>query len=143
MAEPHVVAGLKDKRSELSGIIADLERRINQHRAHLLHVDAVLRLFAPDIEPETIRPKAVRRRNEWFRPGELARMVLDILRLAPAPLSLKAITAQVMQRRQLNPHDARTAERLRKLVNNALKRQAADVVERIQDGSAVTWRIRE
>jgi hypothetical protein len=143
MAEPHVVAGLKDKRSELSGIIADLERRINQHRADLLHVDAVLRLFAPDIEPETIRPKTVRRRNEWFRPGELARMVLDILRLAPAPLSIKDITVQVMQRRQIDPHDARTAERLRKLVNNALKRQAADRVERLEEGLSVMWRVRD
>jgi hypothetical protein len=143
MAEPHVVAGLKDKRSELSGIIADLERRINQHWADLLHVDAVLRLFAPDIEPETIRPKTVRRRNEWFRPGELARMVLDILRLAPAPLSIKDITVQVMQRRQIDPHDARTAERLRKLVNNALKRQAADRVERLEEGLSVMWRVRD
>jgi hypothetical protein len=48
MAEPHVVAALKDKRAELSGSIADLEKRIGQHRADLLHVDAVLRLFAPE-----------------------------------------------------------------------------------------------
>jgi hypothetical protein len=49
MAEPHVVAALKDKRAELSGSIADLEKRIGQHRADLLHVDAVLRLFAPSL----------------------------------------------------------------------------------------------
>ena len=35
MAEPHVVATLKDKRAELSGGIADLEKRIGQHRADL------------------------------------------------------------------------------------------------------------
>ena len=28
MAEAHVVAALKDKRAELSGVIADLEKRI-------------------------------------------------------------------------------------------------------------------
>ena len=142
MAEPHVVAALRDKRAELSGTIVDLEKRIGQHRADLLHVDAVLRLFAPDLEPAAIGPKAVRRGNEWFRPGELARLVLDVLRTAPAPLSIRAITAQVMQRHGLEPQDARTAERLRKPVTNALTRQAADLVERLQDGPLVTWRVR-
>ena len=33
MAEPHVVAALKDKRAELSGNIADLEKRIGQRRS--------------------------------------------------------------------------------------------------------------
>ena len=142
MAEPHVVAALRDKRAEVSGTLVDLEKRIGQHRADLLHVDAVLRLFAPDLEPAAIGPRAVRRGNEWFRPGELARLVLDVLRTAPAPLSIREITGQVMQRRGLEPQDARTAERLRKLVTNALTRQAADLVERIQDGTLVTWRVR-
>ena len=142
MAEPHVVAALRDKRAELSGTIVDLEKSIGQHRADLLHVDAVLRLFAPDLEPAAIGPRAVRRVNEWFRPGELARLVLDVLRTAPAPLSIREITGQVMQRRGLEPQDARTAERLRKLVTNALTRQAADLVERIQDGVLVGWRVR-
>ena len=147
MAEPLMVGGLKEKRAELSGIIADLEKQINQHRADLVHVDAVLRLFAPDITPEAFAPKTPRRRNErrneWFPPGELSRMVLDVLRRAPAPLSIKDITVQVMLRRGLDPHDARTAELLRKLVNNALNRQPAGLVERIADGPAVTWRVRD
>ena len=142
MAEPHVVAALKDKRAELSGSIADLEKRIGQHRADLLHVDAVLRLFAPEFEPSTILPRAVRRANSWFKPGELARLLLEVLRTAPAALSVRDITVQVMERRGLDPEDARTVELLRKLVSNALNRQAADLVERIQDGVVVTWQVR-
>ena len=143
MAEPHVVAALKDKRAELSGSIADLEKRIGQHRADLLHVDAVLRLFAPEFEPATIPPRAVRRPNSWFKPGELARLLLEVLRTAPAALSVRDITVQVMERRRLDPEDARTVELLRKLVSNALNRQAADLVERIQDGVQVSWQVRE
>jgi len=143
MAEPHVVAALRDKRAELSGGIADLEKRIGQHRADLLHVDAVLRLFAPDLEPAAIRPKAVRQPSGWFQPGELARLVLDVLRTAPAPLSIREITAQIMERRGLDAQDNRTAELLRKLVRNAVNRQAADLVERIEDGTLVRWRVRD
>ena len=143
MAEPHVVAALKDKRAELSGSIADLEKRIGQRRADLLHVDAVLRLFAPEFEPATILPRTVRRPNSWFKPGELARLVLDVLRTAPAALSIREITAQVMERRGLDPQDGRMAELLRKLVRNAVNRQAADLVERIEDGTLVRWRVRD
>ena len=143
MAAAHVIAALRDKRAELSGGIADLEKRIGQQRADLLHVDAVLRLFAPDLEPAAILPKAVRRLSGWFRPGELARMVLDVLRTAPAPLSIREITAQVMERRGLDPQDGRMAELLRKLVRNAVNRQAADLVERVEDGTLVRWRVRE
>src|SRR5690349_23274838 len=100
MAEPHVVAALKDKRAELSGSIADLEKRIGQHWTDLLHVDAVLRLFAPVFEPATILPKAVRRPNSWFKPGELARVVLEVLRMAPSPLTVREITMQIMERRR-------------------------------------------
>src|SRR3954464_2379845 len=141
MAEPHVIAALRDKRAELSGGIADLEKRTGQHRADLLHVDAVLRLFAPDLEPATILPKAVRQPSGWFRPGELARMVLDVLRTAPR--SIREITGQVMERRGLDPQDGRMAELLRKLVRNAVNRQAADRVERVEDGTLVRWRVRE
>ena len=109
----------------------------------MLHVDAVLRLFAPEFEPATIPPRAVRRPNSWFKPGELARLVLEVLRTAPAALSVREITVQIMERRGLDPQDARTAELLRKLVSNALNRQAADLVERIQDGVLVRWRVRE
>jgi hypothetical protein len=143
MAELHVVSALKDKHAELSGIITDLEKQLNQHRADLLHVAAVLHLFAPEIEPKTIRPTALRRRSEWFKPGDLARMVLDILRLASTPLSIKDITVQVMQRRGLDPADARTTQLMRKLIHNALNRQAAELVEKVAEDGVVAWRVRD
>jgi hypothetical protein len=141
MGDTFIISGLTAKRAEVSGIIADLEKRIAQHRADLVHIDAVLRLYAPEVEPETIAPKAVRRRNDWFKPGELARMVLDILRVAQAPLTVKQITAEAMQRRGLDPNDARTAQLVGKLAHNAVTRQAKGLVERVEDGKVAAWRV--
>ena len=45
MAEPHVVSDLRTKRAEISGYIADLERKINRQRADLAHIDATIRIF--------------------------------------------------------------------------------------------------
>jgi predicted nucleic acid-binding Zn ribbon protein len=90
----------------------------------------------------SLRPKALRRRSEWFKPGDLARMVLDILRLASTPLSIKDITVQVMQRRGLDPADARTTQLMRKLIHNALNRQAAELVEKVAEDGVVARRWR-
>jgi hypothetical protein len=67
MAETHVVSALMAKRSEVAGMITDLERRAAQQRAKLVHVDAVLRLYAPELQPDCIPSRAVRRRNGWFK----------------------------------------------------------------------------
>ena len=142
MVGSHVVSALVAKRSEVAGVIADLERRAAQRRADLVHVDAVLRLYAPELEPDCIPSRAVRRRNGWFKPGELVRMVLDTLRVAPAPMPTGEIAAAVMAQRGLDPADIRTGRLIGKLVNNALSRQAGDRVEKIALHRSVTWRVR-
>lgn len=141
MGDTYLITGLTAKRAEVSGIIADLEKRIAQHRADLVHIDAVLRLYAPEVEPESIAPKAVRKRNDWFKPGELSRMVLNILRVASAPMTGREIAVQVMQRRGLDAGDARTAHLVGKLVHNVCTRHAADLVERAGDGRVAAWRV--
>jgi hypothetical protein len=49
MVEPHVVSAVKDKRAEVFRIIADLEKRVTQHRADMVRIDATLRLFPPGL----------------------------------------------------------------------------------------------
>ena len=47
----HVVAALIAKRAELAGIIDQLQRQLDQHRADLAHIDGVLRVLAADLDP--------------------------------------------------------------------------------------------
>jgi hypothetical protein len=81
-ATDHVVSGLIEKRRELAGIIDELQRRLDQHRADLTHIDDVLRVLAADLDPATIRPKRVYRRNRYFARNELSRLCLGVLRTA-------------------------------------------------------------
>ena len=57
MADPHVISALREKRALVTGLIEKLERKLEQHRADLTHVDGVLRLFQPDCDPDEIKPK--------------------------------------------------------------------------------------
>src|SRR6266480_4095508 len=63
-----------EKRRELAGIIDELQRQLDQHRADLMHIDGVLRVLATDLDPEMIRPKRVYRRNRYFARNELSRL---------------------------------------------------------------------
>jgi hypothetical protein len=127
MAELHVVSALRAKCAELSGQIADLEKRLGQAGADLVHLDAVLRLFASELEPTAIAPKAVRRCNTWFQPGECPRLVLDMLRTAGEPLITREITGRLMTAKGMDPADGRTRELVHKTVAATLNRLGAAV----------------
>ncbi len=87
MVEPHVIDALRGKRSELSGIVSQLERQVVQHRASLVHLDAAMRLFDPDLAPEEVGSRQHRPRSVWFRLGECLRLIHDVLREAPLPMT--------------------------------------------------------
>jgi hypothetical protein len=82
----HVVSALVDKRAEIAGRIRKMEQELGQFRADLVHLDATIRLFAPELEPRTIPAKAIRRSDGWFALGEMRRLVLDALRGASRPM---------------------------------------------------------
>ena len=97
MAETHVVTALRAKRAEISGHVHDLERKLARHRANLANIDATIRLFAPDLNPDSIPPKRTYRRTRYFTKGELARRILSALRQADGkPLTTAAITRAIM-----------------------------------------------
>ena len=93
MAEPHVVTALRAKRAEIRGHVHDLERKLARHRASLAAIDATIRLYAPELNPESIPPKRTYRRTRYFAKGELSRRVTDMLRQASGkPMTTAAIS---------------------------------------------------
>jgi hypothetical protein len=82
----YAVAALRERRAELAGEIKSLESRLRHLRESLVHVDGALRLFDPDGNPTTIKPKRPYKRVKLFGQGKLNRMILDALRRAERPL---------------------------------------------------------
>jgi hypothetical protein len=140
MAELHVVSALRDKRAELSGEVRSLEAKIGECRVNLQHVDATLRLFDPEIQPASIRPRQKRTRNEWFGHGECVRMVYDILRDAPAPLPTADIADRLIRTKGIPAEDRSTRALIAKTVLGSLNR-AGDTIERVTQGGVVCWQV--
>jgi hypothetical protein len=108
MADPHVISALREKRALVAGLIDKLERKLEQHRADLTHIDGVLRLFQPDRDPGEIKPKRTySKRTRYFARYELSRLRMDALRDADgAWMTTDDIAARVIEAKGFDTADA-------------------------------------
>ncbi len=140
MAELHVISALRDKRSELAGIVNRLQQQLAEHRASLAHLDATMLLFDPDIRPEEIRLRQPRSRSSWFRPGECLRLIYDVLRDTPRPVTTRELAERIMQVKAITTTDDRGRELIQKTICGSLAR-AKDTIERTETAGVVKWRL--
>ena len=142
MAESHVVSALVNKRAEVAGIIARTEQQLGQFRADLVHLDATLRLFAPELEPKMIPSKTIRQSDRWFERGELSRRVLDALRRAGEPIRATNVVRTVMIDKGLDPADRPSFARVQWKVRNTLSRlNKRGLLTSARTSHGVVWRI--
>jgi hypothetical protein len=138
-----VVSGLIEKRSELAGIIDQLQRQLDQYRADLTHIDGALRVLATNLDPETIRPKRVYRRNRYFARNELSRLCLVVFRTAAGELlSTDEIAGQVIASKGFDARDAILRTAIREQVGSVVKRMHRQgAIENIGGGRASRWKL--
>lgn len=80
----------------MAGLIAHQQKEIDRLESNLSHLDATLKLFAPEMDMRSLRPKQRRERSVIFRPGEVPRCMLDILRKAQGALASREIVESVL-----------------------------------------------
>ena len=140
MAEPHVISALSNKRAELAGIVSQLERQLAQQQANLAHLDATMRLFDPDIQPNRIRPKQPRVRSVWFRPGECLRLIYDSLREVAHPMTTHQLAERIIRVKVLPIADDRQRALVQKTILGSLNR-AKETIVRVEVAGVVRWRL--
>jgi hypothetical protein len=98
----YALEALKRKRADMTGEIARCHARLQQLSTDLEHVDATIRLFAPDFVAESILPKVFTPPKSWSKRGEMSRAVLSILRVAKGPQTAREIASQIVAQRGLD-----------------------------------------
>jgi len=140
---PIVVAALSRKRADIAFEIGELERDAEAKRQELIHIDAVIRMFAPDLNPED-GPVRVRRprRLDYFAHGEITRRCLDMLRGGDTLLA-SDIAREAMTDKGLSFDSERhlRIEFVRRITMqlNSLARKGE--VAKIGSGRGVRWRL--
>ena len=140
MGTSSVISALREKRSEVSEILKNLERQASARRADLAHLDATIRLFDPDDNVFAARPARRRRNHSWFRQGECRRRIHDVLRDASEPMTTRVIVEKIMATKSLSVNDARVRELIYKTVLGSLNR-ATDTIERTQAAASAAWQV--
>jgi hypothetical protein len=144
MADPHVISALREKRALVAGLIEKLERKLEQHRADLTHIDGVLRLFQPDRDPSEIKPKRTyARRTRYFARNELSRLTMDALRAAEGALiTTDALAGRIIAAKGFDADDAALRKAIGEQVLALLRSfRKCDMVEQIGLGRAVRWKV--
>ena len=140
MAEPHVITALVAKRGEMVGLIEHHQKQITRLASDLVHVDATLKLFDPEIDLRNLRAKEHRERNAFFRPGEAPRFLLDTLREADKPLTSRALAESAIATKGLEDTPELVVA-LQKTLTAALKKLTDEgtLAEGPLEGVARTW----
>jgi hypothetical protein len=142
MADPHVISALREKRALVAGLIEKLERKLEQHRADLTHIDGVLRLFQPDRDPDEIKAKRTYRRTRYFARNELARLCMDALRNAPGLITTDEIAAQVIAAKGFETADGTLRASIRDQLLTVLRAaRKRGTVDQIGLGRRVRWKL--
>ncbi len=140
MGELPIMDALRNKRSELVGLMSRLEQQLVQHRGSLAHLDATMQLFDPDMVSQEADPAQQRERVSWFRPGECRRLIYDVLRDAPQPLATRELAERVMAAGGMPAADNRARALIQKTVLASLSR-AKGTIERTETAGVVSWRV--
>ena len=92
------IDALQAKRAELAARLADLEAQAVPIRADIFHLDAAIAILRGSSAGPRMRAQ---HRPEWF--ANLGRLILDVLRGTPEPMTARAIAVEIMR---LSGHDA-------------------------------------
>jgi hypothetical protein len=140
MENEHVLGGLIRKRAEIAGQLEHAQTVVRQLIIDIDNVDATIRLFAPDIDLEEIRPKPIPPRHTAFH-GEISRMILSTLRETQMALTTRDIVLRVMAARSLNIGDPRLSRTVQKRVGASLRnlRAKGHVQSASGKGSNLKW----
>lgn len=119
----YMVTGLVKKRADIALSIEETHAKLRQLVNDLEHIDGTLRIVAPDMELEAIRPKAFRPPDDWAKRGQMSRLVLSILRTSKEPLTTREIAAQMLLERAMDAEDRKLLRTMTKRVGVALRDQ--------------------
>lgn len=149
MAESHIVSGLVAKHSELAGLIQFHRSEMERVAVSLQHLDATLKLFAPEIDLRSLGTRRVRQSSvgggfKRFKSKESHTLVLDQLRVAVEPLTTVMMCTAIMANRGMeDTQELRTSIQrtltgtLRRLEQRGLVKD----VGRAENGLSALWQI--
>jgi monoamine oxidase len=148
MAESHIVSGLVAKHAELAGLIQFHQAEINRVSVDIKHLDATLKLFAPELDLRSLGNKRVRKSSmggfKHFKNKESHTLVLDQLRVAAEPLTTVMMCTAIMADRGMEDTKDLRISIQRTLIGTLRRLEKRGLVKdvgRAENGLSALWQI--
>jgi hypothetical protein len=142
MGSSFVISGLKQKRARVAGEIAAAQRAIDQRREDLAQLDAVIRMFTPDCDPDMIPPIPPGSHGLFFRYRELSRLIYDMLKEAKGPQPFERIVDQIVAVKGFPMDDRHVRKHVRDTVRaNLLRLGRAGKLRRVIREPDTWWEL--
>ena len=118
-----------------------MQRAIDQRREEMAQIDAVIRMFTPDCNPDMIPPIRPGSHGLFLSYGQLPRLCLSILREAKQPVRLEMIVGRVVEAKAL-VLDSHVRRRVTDSTRGTLARlERRGLVRRIVEAPDTWWEL--
>jgi hypothetical protein len=137
------LSGLLRKRAEMAGQAEATRAQLGEQLSALDHLDAVIRIFKPDIDLEDLPERPVPPALSGTR-GDLQRFLIDQMRRANQPLNTFELAEAVMRERGLDPADLAVRKLLRHRTGYALaklRRKGKVTSSRAHRSAPLEWEL--
>lgn len=104
------------KRARIAGQLVVLKKQVTQMQEDLVHLDASINLFAPDVDPLQIKPRRTNKINRYFVKGEAQKLTLAAMREDGEPLNSGELTVILLASKGLAPTNGLVARILKNVV---------------------------
>jgi hypothetical protein len=142
MRYTYAISALRDKRARLAGAIEVAERALVKQREELATLDATLRLFHPDADPNHVTPIRPMVRLTMFRHGEQRRLCQEAIRDAGTPIPTRLVCEYLMRAKGVDIADRPLRREILEHTRKALMRlEARGVVRRVITEPEVWWEL--
>lgn len=138
MGTSFVFSGLLTKRSELLSALEHHASEVDRLDAELRHLDATIKLFAPETDLRSLPPKRFVETNKIFRQGESHRCMLEVLREAGGTLNTQQIAQCIAEKKGLGEDKVKN---VRDTILDTLKRaeKRGIVRQNGKEGVSIVW----
>jgi hypothetical protein len=124
--------------AELGGKILENRQEAESLKEQMQHVEAVIKMLAPDYNLAKITVKR-RATNRWFKRGALYRKALDVLRTAVQPMTATELAWAVLAAGDIHTDDKKAVQILGQSIQASLRNHAGKGVQQVNEGIPARW----
>ena len=145
MGQSHVISGLVDKHSEISGQIEYHQKQIAQLKRDADSIGGAIKIIDPEFNLREIKAKQVKPQNRFFKSREASQLILEAFRDIGGDVATDDIQANVAQKKELDLDAMSVEDRkaFKATLFTIMKRmEKREVIQPVNKrGTVIVWRL--